>query len=127
MSLENVKELDFVALFEGGRLEKVQAGRTTKTRVMIGGRQFLRTTGLPLGEAHRSWAMHRTSAQAWEPRHEAQQLTLRAEHRLRQSRQKLSDVNWCGVTQEQANAVLAAMASAGMLNTPNAEAKRRPR
>lgn len=124
MRLENVKEGDAVAFFSRDGLRKKIAGHTTATRVTIDGQSFVRRTGRVFGQgSDRRWNFSATWAEQWGPEHDETLARDRVERKLSASRRTLSGFKWQEVTQEQADAMLAAMQAAGLLTTEDAAKK----
>jgi hypothetical protein len=111
-ALDGVKEGDPVALYEWGALICRYAGRTTKTRVSVGERQFMRSTGREVGCSFRS----STRLEAWTQDHTNELAERAAELTLRKAQHKLESFQWRRITQKQADAVIGVMCAAGMLD-----------
>ena len=116
MNLEHVKEGDLVAVFENRTLRRGVVGKTTLTQVSIGGKKFMRKSGRMVGCGASSLYYPNPWAEPWEPRHDANLIARCVENRLLRSRLALREFNWFLLTQPQADIVLAAMRSAGLLN-----------
>lgn len=111
--LEDVKEGDPVAVYSFGALSRRYAGRTTKTRVAIGGDQFMRRSGAKVGSGGGFYC--RIRAERWTDKHDALLAEQKAENELARKRNMLNGFPWGRATSEQCDAVVAAMTDCGLL------------
>jgi hypothetical protein len=116
-TLQTLKQGDMVAVYSnrGAHLSRKQVERCTATRITVGGQQYTRK-GHPFGRSSDNYYFPSEWIRPWnEAEHAAEMEERQAQRRLDRSRNTLVAFRWRAVTQEQANAVLAAMQAAGML------------
>ena len=121
IKLSDVKQGDLLALyFKGGSmLNKWPAQRCTKTRITVQDKQYTRR-GYVVGVPNDGWRGPDAWIEVWDPeKHEAEISRKRAQSRLDKSRATLAAFKWTKVSQQQADAVFAAMQAAGMLEVPD--------
>lgn len=119
-TLADVKQGDAVALYRrgGGVLQRWQVGRCTASRITVDDRQYTRR-GYAVGAPKDAWRGPSEWIEVWdEQKHSAEISRKRAQSRLDKSRATLAAFRWTAVTQAQADAVFAAMQTAGMLEAP---------
>jgi hypothetical protein len=115
MNLSALKIGDDVAIYQrsGTIICRSRVTSTTPTRVTVDGKQYLRRTGSTVGLSHSSWCDH-AFIEAWdETKHPKQFDEHRAAYRLKAARNTLAHFAWHSLTQEQADAVFAAMNALG--------------
>jgi hypothetical protein len=117
--LQEAKVGDVVAIRGGirrrGEFDKGVIDHVTATQVCVGDARFMRASGFLVGDGKSSPWRSSTRAEPWTEQHDKDLIEQRAERRLHNSRGVLADHAWHKVTQEQANAVLAAMAAVGLI------------
>jgi hypothetical protein len=116
MRLANVKEGDPVAVYSFGQLRRDVAGRCTATQVTIGTAKYMRRTGYRVGDKPGTWSRRSPDrAYPWSQDHADRLAEREAEAMRCVAVQRLADVRWRHLTQAQADAVLAALAAAGVV------------
>lgn len=118
-TLATVQQGDMLALYRrgGGVLQRWQAGRCTTTRITVDDKQYTRK-GYAVGAARDSWRGPNEWIEVWdEKKHPPEIARKRAQSRLDKSRATLAAFRWTAVTQDQADAVFAAMQAVGMLGS----------
>ncbi len=112
--LANSKTGEPVAIYGGAdKLRRGVIGRTTPTRVIVDDVPFRRSTGKEIGPP--TYRDVRQIEPWIESEHAAELKEIKAERKLNADRNNLTRYPWFKITQDEANAVLTAMAAAGML------------
>ena len=120
-TLADVRQGDALALYRhgGGLLQRWQAGQCTATRITVGDKQYTRK-GYAVGAPKDSWRGPSEWIEVWdEHKHPVEIARKLAQSRLDKSRAALAAFRWTAVSQQQADAVFAAMQAAGMLEATN--------
>ena len=121
IKLSDVKQGDVLALYlrSGDVLQKWPAGRCTKTRIDLKGQQYTRR-GYVVGAQSTGWVGRYEWIEVWDAeKHEAEISRKQVQIKLNKSRATLAAFKWTEVSQQQADAVFAAMDAAGMLEVPD--------